>query len=75
MATARGHDDCVIDLLKHGANIEGQDADGNTPLIFACLAGNSRIVQLLLKNNANVEVPGALCRTALHFAGQEGQHK
>lgn len=45
-------------------------ADSFTPLHFACLAGNHKIIALLVKNNANVNAQNRLKRTPLHYACQ-----
>ena len=46
-------------------NIEAQDDEGLTALMHASKAGSRRIVELLLENNARVEVKDHLGRSAL----------
>jgi len=36
-------------LITAGADINFQDSNGNTPLHHACLNGNKKIVEMLLK--------------------------
>lgn len=57
-------------LLDKGADVESNDKKGNTPLHYAAIEGNVRILRLLLDRGANL---GATCRdgkTALHNAAQ-----
>ena len=65
----------ILKLLKKGAEVNWADEDGRTILMHAILAENAsfEIVELLIKNGANVRV----CEpeqqwTALHFAAREG---
>lgn len=43
-------------LLEHGANINHQDIQENTPLMLAASIGNLEIVEILLENEANTEI-------------------
>jgi hypothetical protein len=41
-------------LLNHGANVDIEDANGNTPLTYACYNGNNDVIEtILLKTNIN----------------------
>lgn len=44
--------------------------DGHTPLHWACLSGDHKIIALLIKNQANVNACNRLMRTPLHYACQ-----
>jgi len=55
-------------LINCGAFIDPQDNSGKTPLMMACQIGDSNICQLLLDNNASVNLFDMSGSTALHFA-------
>ncbi|NXP52450.1 ANR22 protein, partial [Heliornis fulica] len=57
-------------LLERNSNyLNIQDSfGGDTPLICACKQGNNRIVNYLLKRNANVNLRNKKDRTCLHYA-------
>ena len=44
--------------------------DGQTPLHFACISRDHKIIALLVKQNANVNAKNKLQRTPLHYAAQ-----
>jgi len=50
-------------LLNNGANIDAQDAKGNTPLLLA-ISQNKRFVPILLKFNPNLELTNRKGQTA-----------
>ena len=41
-------------LLRHGANVNARDSQGNTPLHFSVMNGNIDVTQYLIDNGANV---------------------
>lgn len=43
-------------LLQHEANPNVQDSRGNTALHYACFTGNTRIVDLIMKDGSNVRL-------------------
>ncbi|AVP96155.1 hypothetical protein C7S18_02630 [Ahniella affigens] len=53
-AAANGHLSLVDLLLKRGAPVNGEDADGATPLIYAAYAGRVEVVKRLLAAGAAV---------------------
>ncbi len=63
-------------LIEEGADVNAQDNQGHTALMYASgakfsqLKGNvnSEVIQLLLEAGANVHISNAWGRTALHFA-------
>jgi len=65
-------------LLKHGADPNGQDDDGMTPLHWACgLAGEPEmveIVELLLTHGASVDRTDSDGRTPVEHAKEGGFH-
>ncbi|RHZ19291.1 hypothetical protein DYB26_012311 [Aphanomyces astaci] len=48
MACSKGHVDCARWLVENGVDVYGRDYRGNTPLHYACLYGQPRVVELLL---------------------------
>lgn len=52
----RGHLDIIQALLNKGANIEATDLEGQTPLMYAVLRNQPKIVSALLERKANMEV-------------------
>lgn len=54
-------------LIKAGADINSQTADGTTPLMLACLAGAEELATALLERGANPNLRSAES-TALHDA-------
>lgn len=61
-----------IFLKKGGINVNKRDAEGNTPLHYACLKGYRDIVNLLLDNDADVSIANNLSETPLHAASRSG---
>ena len=50
-----GHAAIVKELLHHGADIELNDEEGDTPLHKASHGGHSEIIETLLKKKAKIE--------------------
>lgn len=71
-AAALGETDIVIALLACGAEINGEDQDGITPLHIATAAGHSKTVAALLANGADPEKKDRYGRTSLHVAAIYG---
>ena len=61
-----------IFLKKGGIDVNKRDAEGNTPLYYACMKGYRDIVNLLLDNDADVFVSNNLSETPLHAASRSG---
>ncbi len=54
-------------IKKTNININFYDQDGNTPLHVAAEDGNIDIINLLIKNNADIHAVNHFCRTPLHY--------
>ena len=55
-------------LLEAGASIEGKDDEGRTVLRLAAEYGNEMLLDLLIKNNANVNDRDNKRQSALQYA-------
>lgn len=55
-----------IFLQKGGINVNKRDAEGNTPLHYACLKGFRDIVNMLLEHDADVSVANNCAETPLY---------
>lgn len=49
-ACKRNQYEITFHLINHGADIDYQDIIGRTPLYFAIMSENTKIVELLLDN-------------------------
>lgn len=61
-----------IFLKKGGIDVNKRDAEGNTPLHYACLKGYRDIVNLLLDSEADATIANNLSETPLHAASRSG---
>ncbi|HVW99183.1 MAG TPA: ankyrin repeat domain-containing protein [Candidatus Babeliaceae bacterium] len=59
-------------LIKEGANVNGYDDWGRTPLSIACSEGLDCLVKYLLEHGANANTWDAMGYTPLHWAASEG---
>lgn len=66
-AVMRGHEDVVILLLKHKADVNAKDIKGRTPLHCA-IESTTSVVQLLLEHGAEVNTADNGGCTPLHLA-------
>lgn len=55
IAAAKGSRECVLLLLKYGANVNKKDDDGNTPLWEAIVGKHWSIANLLYENGARFD--------------------
>ena len=72
-AVLKGHNDVVKTLLKHGANTEVLDSDGNRPLHLAAMKGYAEVARRLCKAKAEKNAPGHAGATPLHLACRKGR--
>lgn len=56
------------ELINHNANINIQDRNGNTPLIYAAYNANLELINLLIEENATLDIQDNNGSTALHHA-------
>jgi ankyrin repeat protein len=59
-------------LLVRGADINTPDLNGNTPLHWAVIMGQSNIVKQLVDTMADLNVKGVGGKSPLHLAVQQG---
>jgi hypothetical protein len=62
-------------LLEEGADINGRDAAGRTPLMIAALSNSTQCASLLIENGARISSKLYDGRTALHLAAGYGNTK
>ncbi|XP_050511989.1 putative ankyrin repeat protein RF_0381 [Diabrotica virgifera virgifera] len=72
IAAEQDHSGVVELLLKHEANIEYENNDGETPLLSAVKYENEDIVEILIEEGAYVNARDNFDRTSLHIACEEG---
>jgi serine/threonine protein kinase len=73
-ASARDRREIVDRLLKKGADVNGKDYSGQTPLHCAAGFGHEHVVRTLLSAGADVSIKDDEGHTALHSAAAQG-HK
>ena len=61
-------------LVKHGADINAQNNDRETPLMYAASAGKFEAVKLLVKHGANINARNNFGHTALMRAANFGHY-
>lgn len=66
-ASVRGHKDVVDALLRHGANVDQQNLDGHTALMFA-YNGRNQVTGRLLRLWLGVYCKAAYCAHAIPTA-------
>ena len=67
-AAIRGNTDFLKIYLKHGLNLNKQDAAGNTSAHLAAYYGNAEFLELLRDNHANLLIKNKDGRIPLHLA-------
>lgn len=68
MAAYLNATDAVHLLLDHGAEVNAQDASGNTALMGTCFKGYAEVADLLISKGADVNLRNGDGATALAFA-------
>jgi uncharacterized protein len=76
MRVIRNNEDSVVTdvkkLIAKGANVNAQDSQGWTPLMFAAKTGNINVVELLINKGAIIDQKDRSKETALNFAATFG---
>lgn len=67
------HHGVIFLLLKHGANVNAQDDNGETPLHHVITKSNLKVVNLLISYNANVDVVDNFGQTPFFNAARSGK--
>ena len=64
---------CILESQQYSKDVlEACDKKDNTPLHFACMGGDSGIVNLLIRRGAKTNATNAKKRTPLHTAAENG---
>lgn len=66
-ATFCGHEACVRELIKEGANVNYANSLGATPLFYACSKDNDAIITALLDANADPLIVNNEGNTAAYY--------
>ena len=64
-AAQKGQTECVEELLKHEADVESRDNQGDSALTLAVGFGNVETIKVLLNHKADIEGRGLHERTPL----------
>ena len=64
----------VMTSIKSGADVNGTDRDGLTPLILAVVRGHEESTRILLREGASVNASGDGVVTALFFSANTGNN-
>ncbi len=67
-----GYEDMVSLLLEFGADVNCRNADGMTPLMFACQRGCSEVARTLVQHCAEVNAIDNNDKSALIYAAEHG---
>jgi hypothetical protein len=65
----------IEDAIRHGFDIEGEDAAGNTLFLVAAMHGHKRLLDLLLARGANMNHQNTDGNCALHFCMDPGTRR
>lgn len=67
-----GFEDMVNLLIEFGADVNCRNADGITPLMFACQKGRSEVARTLVQHGATVNAVDNGDKSALVYAAEHG---
>ena len=68
----QGNEDMIKLLLEFGADVNGTNSEGVTPLMFACIKGHLQIVRLLVESGALVFQSDRSDSCSLVYASKNG---
>ena len=68
----QGFEEMVALLMDFGADVNGRNADGITPLMFACQRGRSEVSRTLVQHGAVVNAIDNDDKSALLYAAEYG---
>ena len=71
IAAEQGHLDACHLLCDKGANIQDEDYEGTTALMYAAMGGHTEVARLLLDRGATIGAEDAV--NALHYACMKGK--
>ena len=67
-----GYEEMVALLLEFGSDVNCRNADGITPLMFACQRGQPEVARTLVQHQANVNAVDNGDKSALIYAAEHG---
>lgn len=73
LASERGDDSVVRNLVKYGVSITSEDENGDMAIHYAAGAGQIEVIRYLLEAGAQIDAPGNFKRTPLLYAAMEGR--
>ena len=68
LAASRGNAGAVKVLIAKGANVNGKNNVGNTPLILSVLADSKESVKILLDSGADIDIRNNKREQAINLA-------
>ena len=71
----KGNLENVVRLIERGADVDGRNVLGNTPLMAAAYTGQADMVRLLLVRGADKSLQGFDGKTAQEMAEQVGHQE
>ena len=75
LAAESGHNDILLYLIKHGADVNNKDGRKRTALHYASEKGDLKVVQALLSKGAEIDVEdGDRCTPLMLAAGRTHTH-
>ncbi|XP_023333094.1 serine/threonine-protein phosphatase 6 regulatory ankyrin repeat subunit C [Eurytemora carolleeae] len=72
LAARKGDNDLIKTFIEMGAEVDIQNAEGQTCLHVACSKGDENIIRTLYLSRANPSVVDKEDRTAMHLAAEKG---
>ena len=67
-----GYEEMVGLLVEFGADVNCRNADGTTPIMFACMKGNGEVVRTLVQAGAPVNAADNADKCGLVYAAENG---